>query len=113
MTYLDIGILLDVLALEPQHSAHRVQVNSLHVNLQCSPDPAACGRSCGRFRLDLPDGCTLDIIAYPDQIEQMPHVLRVLRDQDYMPTTTVHGFVHEFHREMGFRKGMTKSEVML
>lgn len=98
VTHLDIRILLDILALQPQHAAHRVQVNRLYVYLQRSPHPAAGRAASHRFRLHFPDRRTLDVVAYSDQVVQVPHVLRVLGHEHDKAHAPVDGLVDELHR---------------
>lgn len=85
LLYLDKLILLDVPALQTQHTSLRIEIDRFHSDGQRRPDAAAAGRTGCRLVLHLPDRCAAHVVALGNQIVCMPHVLWFLGDQRHRP----------------------------
>lgn len=82
--HLDVLILLDVGAFDPQLAGLRVEVDGLHAEGEGGADAVAAHAARGRLRLHFADGGGPQAVTHLQQIVGVPHVLGLLGDQRHL-----------------------------
>lgn len=83
--HLDVLVLLDVAALEPQHAGLRVEVDALDADRERGADAVRRGRPGGGLCLHLAHGRRPHRVALGDEVVRVPHVLRFVGDEANIP----------------------------
>jgi hypothetical protein len=109
---LDVRVLQDILAAQPQLAGHRVEVDVLDHDLQRQPHALAVRAAGGGLVLDLAHGGGLDAVARVagDEVEDVPHVLVLVRQQrDRAPAVLLEAALEDLHmRERERRRDVSQ-----
>ena len=98
---LDVRVLQDILAAQPQLAGHRVEVDVLDHDLQRQPHALAVRAAGGGLVLDLAHGGGLDAVARVagDEVEDVPHVLvLVWQQRDRAPAVLLEAALEDLHK---------------